>query len=94
MDAFNQYLANSLQYPAAALDSLVEGNVRLIVEVDKDGTLTDVKVYEGLGAGCDEEAMRLIWDAPFQWRPAREHGQETFKGEVLFDVPFSLNDAF
>ena len=42
--------------------------------VSSDGRLTDVQVVQGLGFGCDEEALRVIGAMP-NWQPAKQSGQ-------------------
>ena len=60
MSAFYKYVATSLRYPAQARRMGIEGKVFVQFVVGKDGTLTDVQAIKGIGAGCDEEAVRVI----------------------------------
>jgi TonB family protein len=50
----------------------LEGDVVLEIVVRDDGSVGDVKILKGLGAGLDRRAV----DAVRQWRfsPARRHG--------------------
>ena len=63
-----KYLASNIRYPAAAKQANVQGKVYLSFVVEKDGQLTDVKVKQGIGSGCDEEALRVMRGSP-KWRP-------------------------
>lgn len=65
---WTRYLSSNLKYPAAAKQNNVQGKVYLSFIVEKDGQITDVKVKQGLGSGCDEEALRLLRNSP-KWRP-------------------------
>lgn len=71
--AFDSYLLKALRYPQAARDQKVQGKVFLTFVVEKNGSLSDVKVEKGIGEGCDEEAVRVIKASP-KWVPARQRG--------------------
>ncbi len=68
-DGFEQYLKKHLKYPKRALKYRVEGQVRVRALVNSQGDLTDIEVVEGLGYGCDQEAIRLLKNSP-KWTPA------------------------
>ncbi|MFT7282389.1 MAG: protein TonB, partial [Cyclobacteriaceae bacterium] len=55
----------------------------------KNGVITDVKVIRGIGAGCDEEAVKVLRAAP-AWEPGKQRGRPV---RVLMTVPirFVLN---
>jgi protein TonB len=69
MKAFYHYIQENLKYPEEAKKQGIEGKVFVQFVVDKDGKLTEVKAVKGIGAGCDEEAVRVIKEAP-AWNPA------------------------
>lgn len=73
--AFYQYIADHLKYPSQARRMGVEGRVFIQFIIEKDGSLTDIKVIKGIGSGCDEEAIRVLQDAP-KWSPGRQRGRE------------------
>ena len=66
---FEQYLKDSLRYPKRARRYKVEGEVILSAVVDERGQLIKIQVLEGLGYGCNQEAIRLLKSAP-RWTPA------------------------
>ena len=72
--AFYKYVGNQLKYPPQARRMGVEGTVVIQFVVEKDGSLTDMKVLRKVGAGCDEEALRVLKDAP-KWIPGRQRGK-------------------
>lgn len=49
-----------LIYPPDAKAYGLEGIVRLIVTVDRNGVVTDTKVIKGIGLGCDEAAIEAV----------------------------------
>lgn len=69
------FIGEHLTYPAEALQQKgLNGKVIIGMVVEKDGTLTNIKVQKGLGYGCDEESMRVVSRMP-KWEPALRHGK-------------------
>lgn len=64
----SRYIASNLKYPAAARQNNVQGKVYLSFIVEKDGSITDIKIRQGIGSGCDEEAIRILQNSP-AWKP-------------------------
>ena len=86
MAKFYDYLQKNMRYPAVAKENNVQGKVFLQFVVEKDGTITDVKVIRGIGSGCDEEAMRVLRNAP-KWKPGIQNGRPV---RVQYNVPISF----
>ena len=60
-------------YPEMARMAGVEGMVILLVLIDKDGTVRDVQVRKGIGAGLDEAAVEAVKKIP--WTPAIQNSR-------------------
>ena len=88
MSAFYKYVATTLRYPAQARRMGIEGKVFVQFVVDKDGSLTDVKAIKGIGAGCDEEAVRVISKAK-KWKPGKQRGRAV-KVRMILPITFKL----
>ena len=88
MKAFYEYIADNLKYPPAARRNSIEGRVYLEFVVEKDGSLTDVKILKGIGGGCDEEAMRIIQNAP-KWTPGKQRGRPV-RVKMVIPIYFKL----
>lgn len=73
MPAFYKYLSKTLKYPSQARRMNVEGTVYVQFVIEKDGSLTDIKIVKGVGAGCDEEAERVIKEAK-KWKAGKQRG--------------------
>ncbi|MEZ4772213.1 MAG: energy transducer TonB [Bacteroidia bacterium] len=86
--ALNQFIQRELRYPIAASEESVEGKVLLRLWVEADGKITDVSIVEGLGYGCDEEALRLGNRMP-RWKPGERQGRKTAMAAYI-PVVFSL----
>ncbi len=74
MEGWMKYLAESLQYPEEASKQGIEGTVVMMFIINSDGSISDVETLRGVGGGCDEEAMRVIQNAP-NWTPAQQGGK-------------------
>ena len=88
LEAFYEWIQKNQQYPALARRRKIEGQVKVAFVVQKDGSLTDVKVVKPLGSGLDQEALRLIKTAP-NWTPATYQGQP-LKQNMILSVLFQL----
>jgi periplasmic protein TonB len=88
MAAFYQFVQKNLKYPAQARRMGIEGKVFVQFVVDKDGSLTEVKAVKGIGAGCDEEAVRVIEGAP-KWKPGKQRGRSV-KVRMILPITFKL----
>jgi periplasmic protein TonB len=86
--AFYQYMAENIKYPAMARRMRVEGRVFVEFVIGKDGKITDVKAIKGIGAGCDEEAIRIIQNSP-PWNPGRQRGKAV-KQRMVLPIIFKL----
>lgn len=64
-EALRKYIKENLVYPNLAIDKRIEGIVYLKAEIDDNGNVLNVWIEKGLGAGCDEEATRLIKNIQF-----------------------------
>jgi TonB family protein len=89
MYKFYEYLGKNIKYPIMAADNEVEGNVFVSFVVEKDGSLTDIKVDRKLGYGTDEEALRVL-KLSKRWNPGMQNGRPV---RVKYNIPikFSLN---
>ena len=63
--------ASTVRYPAAALKDKVAGQVTVSFVVDTLGRVANHRVVQGLGHGCDEEALRVARTIPGTWTPGR-----------------------
>jgi len=88
MAAFYEYIGKKLKYPAQARRMGIEGKVFVEFVVDKDGTITDVKAIKGIGAGCDEEAIRVIRASP-KWNAGKQRGRPV-KVRMILPITFKL----
>lgn len=86
--AFYAYVGDNLKYPSQAARLGIEGKVFVQFIVEKDGSLTDIQVVKGIGAGCDEEAVRVIKNSP-RWNPGKQRGVPV-RVKMIFPIVFKL----
>jgi protein TonB len=56
------YLQKNLKYPEIAKDNNIQGTVRVKFVIERDGSLSDIKVERSLSPETDAEAIRLMTD--------------------------------
>lgn len=81
-----RYLGKNIEYPPMAKDAGIKGKVYVTFVVDRDGSITDVKVLRGIGGGCDEEALRVVKGMP-KWTPGKQRGKSV---RVQYNLPINF----
>jgi protein TonB len=89
--AFYSYVSENLKYPKRAQLGNIQGRVYIEFVVEKDGSLTDIKTMKGIGGGCDEEACRIIANAP-KWNPGKQRGRPV-RVKMVIPILFMLEEA-
>ncbi|TGE03803.1 energy transducer TonB [Hymenobacter fodinae] len=84
--AFLKFLQTKLKYPEEALHKNINGKVFVSFVVDEQGRILDPTVVRGLGAGLDQEALRLVRIMPW-WTPGRLNGQPV---RVAYTLPITF----
>ncbi len=89
INELNKYIARNIRYPSIARENGVSGRVFVSFVVEPTGDVSNVKILRGIGAGCDEEAIRVVKSLP-KWKPGKQRGKPV---RVSFNVPinFQLN---
>lgn len=85
--AFVKYLSRNLRYPESAIDRSVQGKVLISFIIEKDGQLSNIRILRGIGAGCDEEAIRVLQRSP-KWKPGMQNKQNV---RVAYTLPISFS---
>ena len=88
--AMYKFLGRGIDYPSTARRMGIEGKVFIQFVVNKDGSVSDVQVIKGIGAGCDEEAARVIKSMP-KWSPGKQRGNPV-KVRMFMPVNFKLSN--
>jgi periplasmic protein TonB len=85
-DARVKFLYDNIKYPQIAREIGTQGMVYLNFTVEKDGSVSEIKLLRGIGSGCDEEAERVIAMMP-KWIPGRQNGTPV---RVELNMPISF----
>ena len=86
--ALFQYLKKSVVYPALARQQKVQGRVYVEFIVERDGSVSHVKVMRGIGGGCNEEAARVVKQMP-KWASGKMNANPV-RVQYTLPVKFTL----
>lgn len=81
--ALLEYLASHVKYPVVAQENGVQGRVIVSFVVEKDGSITDVRVVRSVDPSLDREAARVVSSMP-RWTPGKQNGSAV---RVKYNVP-------
>jgi len=70
--ALYTHIQKNQRYPEEAAQAKVRGKVYVRFVVQKDGSLAQLQVQQGIGYGCDEEALRLLRTGP-RWKAGKQN---------------------
>ena len=84
-----KFLSENIKYPVECEKQGIQGRVVLLIVIDKDGSVTDIKVAKSVHPLLDAEAVRVASSMP-RWQPATKDGQPV---RIRYSLPitFSLN---
>ena len=85
---FSKWVNSRLQYPEIAKENGVQGRVTLQFTVEKDGTVTKVRVLRGVDPSLDKEAVRVVSMSP-KWKPGKQRDRAvpvTYTFPVIFQL--------
>lgn len=85
--AFMKWVGENYKYPQAAIEAGVNGQVQISFVVERDGSLTDIKVVRDLKYGTGEAAVELLKKAK-KWSPGIQNGRPV---RVAYTLPIRLN---
>lgn len=89
---FLEFLYDNLQYPVNAERNFTEGTVRVSFVVEKDGTISNIRLHKDIGDKCGLEGLRLIHlmnSKGIRWIPGKK-GDETVRVQIMVPIIFSL----
>ena len=83
-----KYISKNLIYPQIAKEIGIQGRVIVSFVIEKDGSLTNIKVAKDIGGNCGEEAVRIIKSMP-KWTPGKNKGK-VVRTQISIPIIFSL----
>ena len=89
--ALFEYIDQNIKYPVVAEENGVQGRVIVTFVVERDGSISDVKVVKSVDPSLDKEAQRIVRSMP-HWIPGRQNGSPV---RVKYTVPvtFKLQES-
>ena len=90
-EKFMEYLSGNIKYPEEAKEKGISGRVFIQFVVEKDGSVSNVKVAKGIGKECDDEAVRVVKAMP-KWKPGLMKGKPV-RVNYMLPVNFKLDEG-
>lgn len=81
-----EFISKNIKYPQLARETGTQGRVYISFVIEPDGSISNVELLRGIGAGCDEEAMRVVKAMP-KWLPGRQCGKAV---RVMYNLPVNF----
>ena len=86
VSALMAWLGENIQYPKVAEENGIQGRVVVSFVVEKDGSVSDVKVTRGVDPSLDKEALRVVSSMP-NWNPGMQDGEPV---RVKYNLPLTF----
>lgn len=90
----NKYISANLKFPVTAQENGIQGRVTIRFVVEKDGSISDIKIVRGIDPSCDKEAVRMVQNMP-KWNPGKQRGIPVpvyYTIPITFSLPKNNND--
>jgi len=84
------YIQEKIIYPPKALKDSIEGKVLVSFVIEKDSSISSVKILRGIDESLDKEALRIIRNMP-KWVPGK-HREKNLRVRFVLPVRFNLPD--
>jgi len=91
VDAMNRFLVQNIRFPEEAARAGIQGTVFVAFVVERDGSISNVRVLRGIGGGAEEEAVRVVSMMP-RWSPGTQDGRPV-RVNISMPIRFSLPPA-
>ncbi|GEM_PF-495590 len=90
LQAMKAFIKAQLRYPEEALTKGVEGDVQLMLFINRQGQVVQVRILKHLGHGCDEEAVRVAKLLKFNVPPQPGHLKTRLRFQKRLAIHFRL----
>ncbi|HAQ18144.1 MAG TPA: energy transducer TonB [Prolixibacteraceae bacterium] len=84
--ALQRYLRSSVKYPTIAMENGIQGKVYVGFVVERNGSISNVRIARGVDVSLDKEAMRVVRLMP-KWIPGKQNGEPV---RVSFTAPINF----
>lgn len=84
--ALFEFLSKNIRYPVVAEENGIQGRVIVTFVVERDGSITDVRVAKSVDPSLDKEAVRVVSSMP-AWIPGKQNGSAV---RVKYTLPVTF----
>lgn len=84
-----KWIAKNVKYPVLAQENGITGKVFIQFVIEKDGSISNIKVLRSVDASLDKEAVRVIQSMP-KWKPGKQRKQ-TVRVSYTLPINFQLS---
>ncbi len=81
-----KWIAQRIRYPQLAAEAGIQGKVYIQFVVEKNGSVSNIKVVRGVDELLDKEAVRVISEMP-KWTPGKQRGKAV---RVSYTMPITF----
>jgi antitoxin component YwqK of YwqJK toxin-antitoxin module len=89
LPAFYSYVGKNIKFPPKAKKARINAKAFVQFVIERDGTITDVGIFKGIGLGCDEEVIRVVKAAP-AWIAGKQFGKPV-RQKMILPVQFKAS---
>ncbi len=86
INEFRNWVGGKLEYPQIAQENGISGRVMVSFVIERDGSVTNVKVLRGVDRELDAEAIRVVKSSP-KWTPGKNRGRAV---RFLYNMPIDF----
>jgi len=86
-EGFREYTNKKFIFPRELAESAPTGRIYVEFIIEKDGSVSNVKVIRGVDPLLDAEALRVINSSSSKWTPGKVRGK-TVRVKLFYAVPF------
>lgn len=81
-----KWIGKNVKYPVLAMENGIQGKVLIQFVVEKDGSISNIKVVRRVDPALDKEAIRVISEMP-KWKPGKQRGKPV---RVSYTLPITF----
>ena len=85
-EGVEMYIVRNIKYPKDALEMKIQGKVYVQFIIEKDGSVSEIKILRPVYPSLDYEACRIIQEMP-RWRPGIQKGKPV---RVSYTIPINF----
>ena len=90
MEELVMFVCMNIEYPEQAQKANIEGKVFVRFSVEKDGSVSNIRILRDIGYGCGDAVVKMLKSMP-RWKPAKVDGKNV-REEFSLPVNFILSD--